>query len=350
MLGAHVSRLLATPDVELIIHSDSKTSDDVLALSEAKRRYGRALTVVFSDNVHELRGYNKAARYARAPLLLFTQDDALPPRSADYIRFVIGSFDLLGPGRLDALGLLSGKLCDGTVVGKQRCVKYGQCGFADHPLPLTGVNSRTAAAAVHDVGSIAEGSRRQQHNQQQQPPPPQSRPQPQQQHSKLPMALLYVDVVVMGPIVVRADVFRELGSFNTSYSPPGKPGMGFEAAWTSRLWSSGHRVATACASDALVFWNGCGGRGSLHNASLGRAERSAAGYRSQDLLRSEYPQGLGLVRTRVEAAQAELDADRALMRQLHALLPRDAACQQACQPRSTANREHADSAVCHGAG
>lgn len=150
-LAALLLRLLSDPRVEVIAHSDSHTKADSQAFSEAVANYPPpALRIIYSQNVHELRAYNKAAVYARAPLLLFTQDDHLPPASPTaWMNFVVHAFELLGPGGLDALGLTSARVCAGGLpfVGRQKCIKLGQCGgYADKPLrtgPLAFVDVRT---------------------------------------------------------------------------------------------------------------------------------------------------------------------------------------------------------------
>jgi hypothetical protein len=188
-----LNRLLSDPQkrLEVIVHADSNTTADRAAFAIATSRHpAPLLRVLHSDNLHELRGYNLAAQYARAPLILFMQDDYLPPTGSTWIDFVLGAFSSFGRAGLglDALGLTAAKACpDGPPIpGQQRCVKVGQCG---------GYAQRTTGGA--------------------------------------PIA--FMDVLVMGPIVVRRSAFRAVGGFNISYSRPGKPGLGFEGAFSSHL-------------------------------------------------------------------------------------------------------------------
>ena len=187
-----LERLLSDPQrrLEAIVHADSNTSSDRVAFAKATARYpAPSLRMLHSDNVHELRAYNLAATHARAPLLLFMQDDYLPPASHLWVDFVLGAFESFGAGGVDALGLAAAKLCaDGPPFpGQQRCIKVGQCG---------GYAERTTSAGA---------------------------------------PLAFMDVLVMGPLVVRHAAFRAVGGFNISYSRPGKPGLGFEGAFTSHL-------------------------------------------------------------------------------------------------------------------
>ena len=274
-LSLLTERLLTHSLTELIIHADSNTDDDKRAFEQVLRvHHTHRLRIVHSENVHELRGYNRAAVYAKAPLILLTQDDALPPSKPLWVDYLLTAFAMKGGAQVDAMGLLAGKHCSGTIPGRQVCSKRGQCGFAD-----------TAAE----------------------------------------QAFQYVDVLVMGPIAVRTDAFFSLGGFNESYSKVGKPGMGFEGAWSSHLWDSGYKVAVSCASPHLTFANGCGGRGTLMSEEQ-RRDRTAAALRSHTLWRSEFPKGLSGVRSRVEEAQRALVSDPALVEQLRYDLSAPAGC------------------------
>ena len=147
-LAALLLRLLSDPRVEVIAHADSHTKADAAAFWAAEALHPPpALRILYSQNVHELRAYNKAAQHARAPLLLFTQDDHLPPASPTaWLDFVIRSFDLLGPGGLDALGLTSARVCAGGLpyVGLQKCAP--PMPHTVHALPLQ--SALTARLAI----------------------------------------------------------------------------------------------------------------------------------------------------------------------------------------------------------
>ena len=64
---------------------------------------------IASPNVHEVRAYNRLARFARGELLVLFQGDMCPPPSNGWLRDAATLFDTLGP-RLAAVG---GKL--GTI-------------------------------------------------------------------------------------------------------------------------------------------------------------------------------------------------------------------------------------------
>lgn len=48
---------------------------------------------VFSNNIHETRGYNRLAGMARGDILIIAQDDRVPPTSCQFFQDLIGLFD-----------------------------------------------------------------------------------------------------------------------------------------------------------------------------------------------------------------------------------------------------------------
>ena len=120
--------------------------------------------------------------------------------------------------------------------------------------------------------------------------------------------LAYVDVLVMGPIVVRASAYHAVGGFNISYCPPASR-SGLRGCLSSHLWASGRGMPSR-ARLLLCFHNGCGGQGTLthHGPKRGDRERREAGRRSNALWESEFPPPLGLstVRAKIETARREL--------------------------------------------
>ena len=98
----------------------------------------------------------------------------------------------------------------------------------------------------------------------------------------------------MGPMVVRKDVFENVGGFNETYSPLGTPGIGFDAEFSGRVVLAGHHVVQACASPLTQWRNGCGGS-------------ATTWCRSRALLRqSQLTRNLALYRATIGAHQHEL--------------------------------------------
>lgn len=59
---------------------------------------------MLSDNLHEVHGYNRLAEMARGRVLVFMQDDELPPRGCGWAHYVLEQFGR--HPRLGAIGAL----------------------------------------------------------------------------------------------------------------------------------------------------------------------------------------------------------------------------------------------------
>ena len=75
----HAARLRHPAIVEVLVHADSRTPEDRVALAAAKAELPGRLRIVWGDNEHEIRGYNRLAAQAVGSLLCFTQEDRMPP-------------------------------------------------------------------------------------------------------------------------------------------------------------------------------------------------------------------------------------------------------------------------------
>ena len=218
----HICARLQHPRVEVIVHADSNSSDDRAAFANVESLYAN-VRVLHSENIHEVRGYNRAAGLASGWLVAFSQDDRLPPDSLGWVTSVIGSFELLP--RLGILGLHRGSSSLLYRSGKRtrRDYMYGTCG-----------DNRDQADGTkwHGLGT-----------------------------RDMDEPLKMVAWLNIGPIVVRRRLFLHLGGFNLSYSRPGELGIGFDAELTGRVIASGEHAALVCPSRKTFFRNGCGGKG-----------------------------------------------------------------------------------------
>jgi len=221
--------------------------------------------------VHEVRGYNLVAQHARGDLLVFSQDDRLPPRDPLWVELVVHFFRLL-PDHFAALSLHRG---NAHVVRARWETDHGAC---------LDLNNNVVPTAPH------------------------------------PSPLAYVASVKLGPLVVRRAIFAT-HPFNESYSPVGLPGIKFDQEYAARLWAHGLQVGVVCTSKATLFLNGCGGQKTSVTKARRRirwrqAERNTALLSSTyDLYREQ-----GLVE-RVRLAQHRLSQNTWLSAQLSRLLP-----------------------------
>jgi hypothetical protein len=265
---------LRDPRIEVIVHADSNDAEDAAAFSVATATCGAL--ILHSDNVHEIRGYNLAARHARGELIAFSQDDRIPPYGGEWVERVLTVFRLGAFARLGALGLHRGGvrlwIQPTGVVPRMRMV--GSCGDAADD--VTG----------HKWDALLS--------------------------ERMTTPIRFVSFMNIGPIVMRRVAFDEVGGFNTSYSKPGQLGIGFDHEITGRLWQAGWQAAVVCPSRVTAFRNGCGGKGSATNLS-GRATQTV---RNRGMYRQQFEAHAERIEGMVARAQDSLEGDKQLLAQL----------------------------------
>lgn len=155
-----------------------------------------------SNDLHEIRAYNRAVDYARGAYVCVLQDDDIPPDDGRWIR--------------DALDLFA--------ADPQLAVLGGHQGYVlDVSEPLDRIKAT-------DIVGFREGEEW-----------AHVRPIPTRALS-LDVPFMYVEGVSVGPIFFRRDVLRSLGGFDTRYSGPGEPGILFDHDACIRAWRAGYRV------------------------------------------------------------------------------------------------------------
>ncbi|EFJ45647.1 hypothetical protein VOLCADRAFT_118312 [Volvox carteri f. nagariensis] len=115
---------------------------------------------VFSANLHEARGYNRAARLARGKYLIVWQDDQIPPTNGTWITQMIRIFETYP--RLGILGMNAYRLCR----QKERGNRWGPAGWDIDPrvgVPWTYAHfvdfapMAVSARAFWELGGLDEG-------------------------------------------------------------------------------------------------------------------------------------------------------------------------------------------------
>lgn len=155
-----------------------------------------------SNDLHEIRAYNRAVDYARGEFVCVLQDDDIPPADGAWVREALDLFD----------------------ADPQLAVLGGHQGYVlDVSEPLDRIKAT-------DIVGFREGDEW-----------AHVRPIPTRAPS-LATPFMYVEGVSVGPIFFRRDVLRSLGAFDTRYSGPGEPGILFDHDVCIRAWRAGHRV------------------------------------------------------------------------------------------------------------
>ncbi len=197
---------------ELIVNVDSR--GDALAWDAAVNRTaaGSFLTVLLSNNLHEVHGFNRAAAVARGDVLIFLQDDMLPPTDCRWLTDVLARFKAFP--RLGAVGLNIGE-------------------------------TWTPAAAHEKAGGIGQAERRVGHS------------GILFRHQGVPFQ--FVTVADFPPFAVRASVLATVGGMDEGMAAPGECGIWADYDLCMRLWMSGWQVAHMAMREGFRHGTGIGG-------------------------------------------------------------------------------------------
>lgn len=184
------SRLRATSMQELIVCEDG-------SLDGSHEAWLKLLVnpndfLLHSNDLHEIRTYNRAIGMAHGAIVCLMQDDDRPPSDGTWLDQALDLFDRYP--RLAVLG--------------------GWCGF-DQYFDIE-YNAPWLPSGENAIPFLD---------------PPTGRP------------LAFVENVNIGPYFVRKRVFDDLGGFDLRFSGVGEPGITFESEFCYRAWRAGYQVA-----------------------------------------------------------------------------------------------------------
>jgi hypothetical protein len=189
-VGVLESRLRRTCADELIVCEDGSIDG---SHEEWVRRLVRPNDFLLrSNDIHEIRSYGRAIAYARGEVVCLMQDDDRPPKDGAWLARVLELFEHY-PG-LAVLGCW--------------------CGFNEY------------FDEEYNVPWL---------------PPELTKIPFEDPNTGLP--LVFVENVNIGPYLFRKSVYEEVGGFDLDFSPPGEPGITFEAEYCYRVWRHGYQVA-----------------------------------------------------------------------------------------------------------
>lgn len=195
-----LERLRLVPGAEIIICEDGSVDGSV---DEWLHRLDRPNEfLVHSNDLHEIRAYNRAIGLARGPVVCVLQDDDIPPVDVSWVSQALAL--LARDERLAVLGANQGWVLD-----------------------LSAPSDRIRSRAVFGYG---EG-----------PTWTYVKPIPRRA-AGIDVPFMYVEGVSVGPIFFRRQPFLELGGFDTAFSAPGEPGILFDHDVSFRAWLGGWHV------------------------------------------------------------------------------------------------------------
>mmetsp|Transcript_8231 Transcript_8231/g.28967 ORF Transcript_8231/g.28967 Transcript_8231/m.28967 type:complete len:311 (+) Transcript_8231:195-1127(+) len=196
----------------VVVAEDGSTDGSLEAWKSVLRGKDR---IMQSNDVHEIRAYNGAAKVAQASILCFLQDDDVP----DSPGWAAEVSQLFRDHRFQRLAVISGlaaEVCQ-VEIGEQD---------VDHPAAMK--NTKKA------------------------------RPIPYETQSGVPF--MFATEAWLAPLCVRKDAWEKIGGFDETLTLPGEPGIGLDIHLSLRAaaefgWTVGVHGTT--------FKRGVGGHGSV---------------------------------------------------------------------------------------
>ena len=219
-----VASLRQTAAEEIIVCEDGSVDGSDRAWRAALNRPNEF--VVLSNDIHEIRTYNRAISYARGEFVAVMQDDDFPP--AD------------GRWASDALSLFRTQ-ANLAVLG---CWGGWAHAFGDRDrvvLTHVGPPMNSAIGEAENLVPFRDPS--------------------------TGIAFTFVEAVCIGPMLFRRSVFEELGGFDTELSAPGESGVWLDYELCVRAWLAGYEVAYY---EAPPFKRHVGGQGTFLFAPTSR--------------------------------------------------------------------------------
>jgi glycosyltransferase involved in cell wall biosynthesis len=246
------SRLRATSMQELIVCEDGSLDGSHEAWLQLLVNPNDFL--LHSNDLHEIRTYNRAIGFARGAVVCLMQDDDRPPVDGAWLAQALDVFRRYP--RLAVLG--------------------GWCGF-DRYFEVE-YNAPWLPSGENPIPSLD---------------PATGRP------------LTFVENVNIGPYFLRKCVFDELGGFDLRFSGVGEPGITFESEFCYRAWRAGHQVALTDIPVKQQAGDGSyilpGGTSMWGNEARMRNERA-----NKQLIRSQYDHDLPEIQRAVREANKAL--------------------------------------------
>lgn len=209
------NRLINLPYQECIICEDGSVDGSLQAWL---RYFDRPNDfIIHSNDLHEIRTYDRAIRYANGEIICLLQDDEAPPSSPSWFEEALILFEQ-NPKLVMLGGWLGFQDIESDVHGQKKCWSTGD---------LTNQYNK-ASLYTQDEG-------------------PKYR---------------FVEGINIGPLFIRREPFVKMGGFDLDFSPVGWPGIHFDTEMSLKTWLHGGQVAWY---DAGFRQAGIGGTQSFGN-------------------------------------------------------------------------------------
>lgn len=192
-----IERLRLIPDCEIIICEDGSIDGSHQEWMKYLSRPNDFL--IHSNDINEIRAYNRAVTFARGEIVCLLQDDDIPPGNAGWVTQALELFE-----RYPKLAILGG----------YRAIFFAYSGPCK--LEIEGkLNKRYCAERKNDIPFLEPG---------------------------LKTPFMFADCVNTAPVFYRRDAWIELGGFDLNYSKPGETGIRFDFEICFEAWLKGWQV------------------------------------------------------------------------------------------------------------
>jgi glycosyltransferase involved in cell wall biosynthesis len=196
-----LDRLRLTSADELIVCEDG-------SIDGSDRLWLRHLTrpndfLIRSNDIHEIRAYNRAVHLARGEFVCVLQDDDIPPPDNSWVQQALALFDR--HPKLAILGAYQGW-------------------FLDFNGPTRSVARKVIGEWMTEIGNFPFV------------------PELPFKDPVLGIPFMFVEGVSIGPIFYRRDAFLALGGFDLHFSRPGEPGILSDHDICLKAWLSARHV------------------------------------------------------------------------------------------------------------
>lgn len=196
---------------ELVAHVDSRGDAASWEAAQADTEGGSFLSVIHSNNLHEVAGYNRGAALARGAVLVMLQDDELPPGSDPGCAWLSQILDVFAERpKLGALTFRGGyywfpeELGKAGEVGRER-MRAPDAGPLFSSAPLAGTRNNSSKSHFEFLSTFA-----------------------------------------YGPVAFVAAAYRSVGGMDEALSPAaGDCGIYADTEMSLRLWANGWQVGHA---------------------------------------------------------------------------------------------------------
>lgn len=246
-IAAISKALVENPSIDEVVICEDGSTDDSLDLWVAHLR-GLKHFVVVSNNLHEVRCYNRAMRMSSADFFVLLQDDDLPG--------ALAVTDVKAAGDPAAL-----QDKPGEELPKRNWVKDGlELMDAD---PSLGLLSGFIGQLWDETGKGYEFGEQQSDHGGLRPGPTRRIPFVSRQTRR---PFMYVESAWIAPLLIRSTVLRRVGGLDVDVFEVGQPGMWQDILLSYATWAAGWRVGVY---DAM-FERGVGGHGSASTPEKAR--------------------------------------------------------------------------------